>query len=249
MTVLVGVKCTNGVVIGADSAATSAAGNIHLLKMASDKIVIVDGRVIVAGTGQVGMGQRFAAIVKAAHGAKLFQKSTVEVMKALSAQGGQDFASTGASKGVYGALLAAPVEAVGQLVEFAVSDFQPEIKTEKLHFVAMGSGQMLAEPFISFVSRAFWRSKVPDVQSAIFGVHWTLAHTIACAPGGVGDPIAIATLTNPGGGNGGWKAELLSEAELGEQREHMAAIEEHIATYKEALLGDVAAEEVPKPNQ
>ena len=72
MTVLIGVRCTDGVVIGADSAATSAAGNIHLLKLASDKIVIVGDRVIVAGTGQIGLGQRFAEQVKHAHEAKLF---------------------------------------------------------------------------------------------------------------------------------------------------------------------------------
>lgn len=244
MTVLVGVKCTDGVVIGADSAATSAAGPVHLLKMVSDKIEIVGGRVIVAGTGQIGLGQRFAKIVGDAHDAKLFQGRQVDVARQLSAAGVNDFGATGATKGQYGALVAAPMEDEGCLIEFAVPDFQPEMKTKKLNFVAMGSGQMLAEPFVSFVARTFWQSKMPDVQSAIFGVHWALSHTIMCAPGGVGDPIAIATLTKQ---KKEWRAELLSDEILGEQAQHIAAIEDVIANYKEKLLEGVDAPPPPEP--
>jgi len=244
MTVLVGVKCTDGVVVGADSAATSAAGQIHLLKMASDKIEIIGGRVIVAGTGQIGLGQRFAKIVSDAHDARVFQGNQVDVARQLSAAGVNDFAATGVARGQYGALVAAPIEDDGCLIEFAVPDFQPEIKTRKLNFVAMGSGQMLAEPFVSFVARTFWQSKIPDVQSAIFGVHWALAHTIRCAPGGVGDPIVIATLTKQ---KKGWCAELLSDEVLGEQAQHMAAIEDVIARYKEKLLEGVDAPPPPEP--
>jgi hypothetical protein len=244
MTVLVGVKCTDGVVIGADSAATSAAGQVHLLKMASDKIEIVGGRVIVAGTGQIGLGQRFTKVVSDSHDAKLFQGKRVDVARQLSASGVNDFATTGCAKGQYGALVAAPIEDDGCLIEFAVADFQPEIKTAKLNFVAMGSGQMLAEPFLSFVARTFWESKMPDVQSAIFGVHWALAHTLRSAPGFVGPPIVIATLTKQ---KKGWCAELLPDEVLGEQAQHMAAIEDEIAKYKEKLLEGVEAPPPPEP--
>lgn len=246
MTVLVGVKCTDGVVIGADSAATSAAGQIHLLKMASDKIEIIGNRVIVAGTGQIGLGQRFASVVSDAHNAKLFQGKRIDVARQLAAAAVKDFAATGAGKAQYGALVAAPIEDDACLIEFGIVDFQPEIKTKKLNFVVMGSGQMLAEPFVSFVARTFWQSEMPDVQSAIFGVHWALAHTIRCAPGGVGDPIVIATLTKQ---KKGWCAEMLSEEMLGEQAQHMAAIEEVIANYKEKLLEDVDATAPPKLDQ
>lgn len=244
MTVLIGVRCSDGVVIGADSAATSAVGNIHLLKLASDKIVIVGNRVIVAGTGQIGLGQRFAEQVKLAHDNRLFQSTPVEVAKQLSAMGRNDFAQTGASMGAYGVLVAAPADGVGQLIEFATADFQPELKTGKIHFVAMCSGQMLAEPFMSFVDRTFWKSKAPDVKTALFGVHWALAHTIKCAPGGVGDPICLATLIN---GKNGWLAELVSDEVLQEQSEHMAAIEDRIAGYRDEMLGLVEAVAVPKP--
>lgn len=244
MTVLVGVRCTDGVVVGADSAATSAAGNISLLKLASEKITIVGGRVIVAGTGQIGLAQRFADLVRQAHDNKAFQNSAIDVAKALAAMGCNDFASTGANRGSYGALVGAPIEDQGQLIEFAVSDFQPELKNGKIHFVSMGSGQMLAEPFMSFVDRTFWKSKTPNVKTALFGVHWALSHTIRCAPGGVGEPICLATLTKE---KGGWRAEIVSDEVLQEQAEHMAEIERRIAGYRDEMLGQVEAEAVPKP--
>lgn len=103
---------------------------------------------------------------------------------------------------------------------------------------------MLAEPFMSFVDRTFWKSNTPDVKTALFGVHWALAHTIRCAPGGVGDPICLATLTK---GKNGWKAELVSEEVLQEQAVHMAEIERRIAGYRDEMLGQVEAVEIPKP--
>ena len=67
MTVLVGVLCSDGLVVGADSIATSSAGMHPLIQVRSDdKIKIIGGRVIIAGTGAVGLGQRFHAVVQKA---------------------------------------------------------------------------------------------------------------------------------------------------------------------------------------
>ena len=50
----------------------------------------------------------------------------------------------------------------------------------------MGSGQVLADPFLAFVSRVLWQGKQPDVKTATFGVYWALDHAIKFAPGGIG---------------------------------------------------------------
>ena len=108
----------------------------------------------------------------------------------------------------------------------------------------MGSGQMLAEPFMSFVDRTFWKSQTPDVKTALFGVHWALSHTIKkCAPSGVGEPICIATLTKS---KNGWVASLVSDEVLEEQSEHMAEIESRISLYRDEMLGLVDAVPLPK---
>lgn len=250
MTVLVGVRCSDGVVIGADSVATSAAGNQGLMRMATDKIAVVGDRVIVAGTGAVGLGQRFQGVVKAAWDAKVFQKPCLDCCKHLAATAVNDFRGTGVpfngQGGGYnfGALMAAPLEDKPQLVEFALSDFQPEVKNDKLHFVSMGSGQMLAEPFMGFISRVIWGGQAPDVQQATLGVVWALQHAIEMAPGGVGLPIRIATLRKEGGA---WKARVLTDEELQEPLQHIQAIEDRIRQYPAEILAQAMAQPEPPP--
>jgi len=249
MTVLVGVRCSDGVVVGADSMATSAHGNHGLMRMATDKIAVVGDRVIVAGTGAVGLGQRFQGVVKAAWDAKAFQKPCLDCCRSLATSGVNDFRSTGTPFNNqigfgFGALMAAPLEDRAQLVEFAISDFQPEVKNEKLHFVSMGSGQMLAEPFMGFISRVIWGGQAPDVQQATLGVAWALQHAIQMAPGGVGLPICIATLKKDAGN---WRARLLSEEELQEPMQHIAAIEDRIRQYPSEILAQAQAQPPPVP--
>lgn len=69
MTVLVGALCVDGVVIGADSIATSALGLHPLIQIRSDdKVIIVGDKVIIATTGSVGLSQRFILLLITALG-------------------------------------------------------------------------------------------------------------------------------------------------------------------------------------
>lgn len=252
MTVLVGVKCTNGVVIGADSIATSAHGHASLLQTQTDKIQIISDQVIVAGSGSVGLIQRFNDVVNKSWHNNLFQQETWACLKSISAATINDFQSTGVPQkqpphGLgfgFGALLAAPIEGEARLVEFGIADVQPELKDEKPIFVAMGSGQMLAEPFVAFVSRVLWGDGVPDVQTAMFGVYWALDHTIKYAPGGVGAPIRIATLMED---KGEWQARILEDDELQEQAQHIGQIEQRIGRYPREILQEPQAASPPAP--
>jgi hypothetical protein len=220
------------------------------MQMSTDKLAVVGDRVIVAGTGAVGLGQRFQSIVHQAWDAKAFGGKCIECCRGLTHNAVNDFKNTSVpfsrEEGWgFGALMAAPLEDRPQLVEFGVLDFQPEIKNEKLHFVSMGSGQMLAEPFMGFISRVIWGGNPPDVQSATLGVFWALRHAIQMAPGGVGEPIRIATLRRE---KGQWKARILEDEELQEPSQHIAAIEERIRLYPGDVLRDAAAvPEPPKP--
>lgn len=249
MTVLVGVKCSDGIVIGADSIATSAAGPQGIVQLPTDKLVIVGDRIILAGTGSVGLGQRFGAIVQNHWDGKAFQKPMLDCIKSMTTAGVQDFQSTGTPRHPqygfgFGALLAAPMADQPELIEFGIQDFQPEIKREKLHFVTMGSGQALADPFIAFISRVLWDGKMPDVKAGMFGVYWALQHTIQYAPGGVGAPARLATLRREGGA---WHARILEDAELQEQAQHIGEIEKRIGAYPVDILAQAQAEAPPQP--
>lgn len=57
MTILVGLLCKEGIVIGADSSATFGSAQFRTIEQPTDKIEIIDNQIIVAGTGQIGLGQ------------------------------------------------------------------------------------------------------------------------------------------------------------------------------------------------
>lgn len=249
MTVLVGVRCTDGVVVGADSIATSAMGPSGLIQIPTDKIKIVGDRVIVAGTGAVGLGQRFTNIVDHQWSTKAFQKPCWDCLKGITAAAVNDFNSTGTPRSQqygfgFGAMVAAPLDDDAKLVEFAISDMQPELKDGKINFVSMGSGQALADPFLAFAGRVLWGDDKPDVATAMFGVLWTLSHTITLAPGGVGGAARIAVLQRQ---KGSWKARLLEDAELQEQSEHIQQIEQRISDYPRAVFRDAQTVPLPTP--
>ena len=170
-------------------------------------------------------------------------------MKMLSALAVQDFGSTGVQRtpqgGLgFGAMLAAPIVGQPELIEFSHIDMQPERKTGRLHFVSMGSGQILADPFLAFVSRVLWRGTIPDVKIATLGVYWTLAHAIKYALGGIGEPIRIAILRRI---NGAWKATLVGEDEQQEAAQHIDAIEERIGHYPAEIIETAPTSPIPEP--
>lgn len=206
MTVIVGVKCTDGVVIGADSIATSANGSVPIMQIESNaKIRIFGKNIIVAATGAIGYAQRLHMCIEAAVAGKIFanfkhdrltqhisEKFILELQKSHAPNhpqfGGLNF----------GALIGFVVDEEPCLVEFAANNFQPEYKKDKLFFCSMGSGQALADPFLAFVSKVLWKNALPDVKMGRFGVHWVLSHTLNYAPGMVGPPICAASLIKSG---------------------------------------------------
>lgn len=239
MTVLIGIRCKEGIVVGADSAATFAAGQMRTIEQPVKKIAILEDRIIIAGTGEIGMGQRFCAAVKAAWDAKEFRGTAVDVGKALAARGINDFASTKAQGNTYGALVAFPVSSSLELCELAVTNFQPEIKTNELWFVSMGSGQPIADPCLAFIRQAFWPDGIPSCEDGVFAVVWTLAQAIRLNPGGINAPMQVATLTmrerQP-------VARLLDDAEIAEHVANVDGAIEHLRQYRRDIRGASAAD-------
>lgn len=111
-----------------------------------------------------------------------------------------------------------------------------------MHFVSMGSGQALADPFLAFVSRVFWKNETPTVKSAKLGVYWVLDHTIKCAPGGVGEPIKLAVLKK----DKHWNASLIEDGELEEIAESIQEIENRISNPSD-MIDEAKPSELPSP--
>lgn len=245
MTILVGVRCTDGVVIGVDSVATSAHGPNPLVQILSnDKLQKIGNRGLLACTGSVGLAQRVKLIADTMWTGKEFKGNPMDCACKLANGALQNFQSTGVQRhphhGIgFGALLAMAIDDNAELVEFGTTDFQPELKQGKLFAVSMGSGQVLADPFLAFVSRVLWNNSVPDVKLAKAGVFWVLDHTIKYAPGGVGEPIKLGVLQRI---RGDWKTEILEDTQ--EQSQFIAALERKIGP--ELAMEDAEATNPPE---
>ena len=106
MTLLVGIRCTDGVVVATDAAATFGVTGRYTITHPLIKIDIIDDAVIVATTGQVGLGQRFREIVGELYRSKELKGSPISWAKTMCTKTLQDFASTGLNAGGLGALVA-----------------------------------------------------------------------------------------------------------------------------------------------
>ncbi len=236
MTILIGMLCQDGVVVGADSSATFGAGQVKTIEQKVEKINIIEDRVIVTGTGQVGLGQRFNDVVEEYWKCKGFQKPYIQIGRDLSGAGIKDFGSTGMRPGQFGALVAFPQGDSFHLCEFATNDFQPEWKTVDMWYVSMGGGQIIADSFLGLMRRVFWGDKSPNWQDGVFYVAWALHHTIEVNPGGIKDPIKITVLHKDKKGKA--HSRFITDEELEAHKENINGVEEHLATYKKTLQGE-----------
>lgn len=232
MTLIVGIKCADGVVLGADSASTyvTALGQQH------KKLDIIGADVVFGLSGPVGLGQSYkdeiASFIrtkgnrapwKSIGQAKQFLTEAMWKHAGPAWDRARIVAQTTGPQAVMQDCAAQTVAAfpVGDepcLVQFT-PQCQPEEATADLPFLSIGSGQPVADPFLAFIRRIFWPQQSPSLNDGILATLWTITHTIHAQPGGVAPPIRIVTLKKSK--NNKWKAEELSDGELGEHQQKM----------------------------
>ena len=191
MTILVGLLCEDGVVIGSDSSATFvSSGQQKTIEQPTKKVEVINGRAIIAGSGGVGLCQRFHAIVTQYwNDGRNKRKTPIEVGKELCTDSINDFKSTFVQKLDFGALLAFSSKGDFHLLEFEHGTFQPELKTKNLWYVSMGSGQPMCDPFLGLMRKVFWKNSPPRLNEGVFAVTWALQHAIDLNPGGIKGPL------------------------------------------------------------
>jgi 20S proteasome alpha/beta subunit len=256
MTLIIGIKCTDGVVVGSDGAATFGAMGQHTVKQATKKLEILDSAVIVGVSGAIGLGQRILGEVqtlwqqKKLSGKKPHEAMT-ELRNVMVAHVSSEMQMAQLSKnvignaGIMGALcttiIALPVSKEPCLFQFD-QNCSPEKASSNLPFVAIGSGQTIADPFLAFIRRIFWKSSLPSIQEGVFSALWTLRHAIETNPGGISDPTQIAVLEKA---NGAWLAHELSKDEAQEHEEAISFAEKHLASFRESFAKGDGAVAVP----
>ncbi len=246
MTVLVGIRCKNGLVIGADSSATFGDGaRTRTIEQLTDKkIAIIGENFIVAGTGYVGHHQRFVTLIQENYDKKTFSgKPYTEIAKLVANLAINEFSSTQSPRELYSALVGFSCNGESYLYEFSgPSNFQPEMKDPNdMWFASMGSGQTIADPFLALFRQIFWEAGPPNLQGGIFTALWALVHACEVNPGGIKEPIHICVIEGSGQKS---KARKLTSDELLEHRNMVASATSHFAEFKKILSGEI---ELPAP--
>lgn len=214
MTLIIGIKCSDGVVLGADGAAmiSSQIGQFSIQQPIEKKLqVIGDNKAVLAVSGPVALGQKFKSILEdfladsqltsPIHmGTKQLQQlfwPPVELQMAIAEK----------AKGCLGqlAIQNALSESIVVLVtsgdlRLLVCDQQCSFEElEDISFTAIGSGLNYAFPFLAFLKRVFFPNALPDTRVGVFCTVWSLIHSIKTAPGGIAEPLQIMVITNEDG--------------------------------------------------
>jgi hypothetical protein len=93
----------------------------------------------------------------------------------------------------------------------------------------MGSGQVMADPFIAHVNHMLFGSGVPKLNEGRLLVAWTLRHVIAFNTGGVGGEMQIQALEKV---NGKW---TVHGVDVGEIQQQVTDIEKYVGRYWESI--------------
>lgn len=238
MTVLVGILCQDGVVIGADSSATFSVGGARTIEQPTKKLCVIRDQLIVACTGAVGLAQRFERVCETLHEKKELSAEPVEIGKRLSAAAIADFIQTQAhvlgqqrpNQVPLGAIVAGWHGQQPYLIEFEAGSFQPEVKAHKnnqLWFVSMGSGQPIADPFLALLRRSIAPDGSPRLPAGKFMAAWVLHHVCDTNPGGVKEPYHMAVIEV--GENR--RARLLDSGELEEHAQAVTAAYDYLRDF------------------
>lgn len=163
----------------------------------------------------------------------------------LSKNAIEDFVSTRAPTNEYGAIVGYATDDNVYLCEFAIKDFQPEFKSERIWYVSIGCGQPITDPFLGLMRRVFWKNSLPGVADATFAATWTLQHAIDLNPGGINGPVQLAVIRKDAQ-KGKYVARLLEDPELQEHINNVVAAEAHLSNYKDILLGADKDVKVPE---
>lgn len=246
MTILVGVLCKDdAVVIGTDSSATfGIAPEIPTIEQKPvQKLFVVEKDMLVAGTGQVGLCQRFVNTVEQVRGKDnkgVYAKTSIYVGTQMAIKCIEDFNSTSAPDGEFGALVAFATKSDKcSLVEYAVKDLQPVWKTSDRWFVSMGSGQTIADPILGLLRHVLFEKRQPDLAEGLFAVTWTLQLAIELNTGGIDGPPQIGTVWKE---KDSYKAKILDDDEL---QEHISRVKDAESCLRKFL--DLAESVTPKP--
>jgi len=264
VTLLVGVLCSNGVVIAADRQATHGALGQQTVGQSVTKVQVLGGQALYATSGHKGLGQQLGAVVDAkhqefknqsyhAHITKLqeaLRKVTDPAFTTAKLAAGVVGHNAAASDAICGGLLAAGFKDGLKLIEIT-PQVAVELMTEDMPFISTGSGKSSADTFLGFLRKVYWPKQLPSLEEGALAAYWTVQHAIEMKVQGVGFATDVFTVVPKPSGRDGrevvYVARQLDEAELKEHGGLIEAAEEALRGVRKAMNAPAAEVPVEKP--
>ena len=233
VTLIIGVKCEDGVVVGADSIRTFGS---RIEQEVSNKIEIADDDIIIGTSGVVGLSQLIKDELRriwnnVKHQNRISSARNM-ISDAILVQITPVRNRADRLKSRYEgcrSIIAFPFKVSPVLLQYDALANSVEITPES-PFVSIGSGSIQADPFLAFVKRTIWNDQAPvNVSEGTFGVLWTLDHVSRVNAGlGVGGRSRVAVLQKQ---DGSWNAEFLSDYQLAESKEAILEAEDRLRSF------------------
>jgi ATP-dependent protease HslVU (ClpYQ) peptidase subunit len=260
MTLIIGIRCKEGVVLGADGAATLTNAQLQptIQMPVKRKLQVFSGQVVVGVSGDIGLGQRFGQAIAEAWANKAFSgkngldaglilRQTIwtqlhpEVI--IAQEAAKAFGPAAINRILTTTAVALVIADRPCLFQFDQQGI-PFEASEELPLFAIGSGQMIADPFLAFLRRIFWPAGLPSLAQATLATVWTLQHAIGTHPGGVNHPMQIVALKREGKG---WVAKELEQTEWHEHLQDMRDAENVLAKFREFVSAPTPPPPEPPP--
>lgn len=250
MTLVIAVLCKDGVVLGADGAATSSTTRKEVDKLTFGS----GGQFAFSLAGNPTLGQScFAAAdakwgpaqshAKTAHEFaaairfEIFSKALEPELKIATRaiQASPVMAQQNPWMAVQCNSVLAGVVGDGPVLFMVTTQGQLVVADANLPMFAVGSGGSTADPFLLFLRKLLWPvSGLPDIGIGILTVLWALEHAIATTPGGIGPPVSMATVKKE---NGIWATSRVDSKNLDEHRQAIQGYESRLTSFVRGTLG------------
>lgn len=236
MTLIVGIWTEAGVVLASDSAASYSTGQFMTIgQQEVTKVHKLTDAVLFASTGAIGMSQLISQRIADAWTKNELSGigSPEELMRRLGTgiselvepflKSANHLRPLAVDPGgsLCKCLVAIPVKHRPHLLSFDYNG-APERATRDLPFIAMGSGQAIADPFLAFLKRLLWSSSPPTLPEARLAAAWTIDHVRRTNPGGVGGRTQLSLLHQVNGKVG---VTVCSPDEIDEHMQMVASAE------------------------
>ncbi len=248
MTVLVAIKCSDGIVVASDSMLTVGG----FAQQNGQKIHILPGaqQQIFAFAGSLDLADRFRAEAIHISGNIVTAANKLAHSITLGRNFAQNLQATGLDplKADLSTVIGFVKDNIPEICLF-IFGTQPRFLDAHHPYCAVGSGALAAQPFIKFLTDTLLGGRQPNLAEGKLLATWAVKYAIETLAGNVGEPIDIATIeTAP---QGGWILRELDVADIEETKQAIAAAKDELKSWKDNLHtnpgADTETDQIPAP--